>query len=351
MKTHENKTMGIRTAGFLIAMIILSSFTANADGQDRLVRVKDLNGMWKFSIGEREEWTSTNYDDSEWESIKVPAPWEEQGFYGYNGFATYRNTFVLSEDLRDRTLYLILGYVDDVDETFINGKKVGSTGSMPPSYVTAYNAKRKYYLPKEYLNFGGKNTITVKVYDSYQAGGIVSGSVGIYASENDMDLDINLLGTWKFRTGDDLARKNVNYNDSQWDKIFVPGRWEDQGYRDYDGYAWYRKSFVYNKPIDDEKVVLVLGKVDDLDQVYINGVLVGSTGTFTSNPGQALQTELQYQAFRGYYIPVSLLKKGENTIAVRIFDGQGEGGIYEGPVGILSQKKYIAYWRNKASTY
>ena len=88
----ENKTLGIRTAGFLIAMIILSSFTANADGQDRLVRVKDLNGMWKFSIGEREEWTSTNYDDSEWESIKVPAPWEEQGFNGYDGYAWYRKT-------------------------------------------------------------------------------------------------------------------------------------------------------------------------------------------------------------------------------------------------------------------
>ncbi len=351
MKTLANLYRVKKIAGIWVLLICIN-FPLFSAGPDKLTKVKDLTGTWKFSIGEREEWVLPEFDDSDWELIKVPSPWEEQGFHGYNGFAFYRKSFVLDETLKGRTLYLVLGYIDDVDETYLNGKKIGSTGSMPPSIATAYNAKRVYYIPENYLNFGRKNTISVKVYDSQQAGGIVSGNIGIYSSLNDMSLDINLQGQWKFKTGDDLARKETNYNDSEWNKIFVPGKWEDQGYRDFDGYAWYRRSFSYSGNFSEEKVVLMLGKIDDLDQVFINGVLVGSTGTLTTSPGQPHPTSNEYQALRGYYIPVNLLKKNQkNSIAVRVYDRYGGGGIYEGPVGFISQKKYIEFWRNRKERY
>jgi sialate O-acetylesterase len=54
--------------------------------------------------------------------------------------------------------------------------------------------------------------------------------------------------------------------------------------------------------------------------------------------------------FRGYYIPAGFLKKGQKyVISVRVLDKGGVGGVYEGPVGILSQAKYIDYWRNNKS--
>jgi hypothetical protein len=314
-------------------------------GQGELTLLQNLKGTtWLFSIGINEEWISPKFNDNNWETIKVPSAWEDQGFNGYNGYAFYRKKITIPSIYKGRMLYVNLGYVDDVDETYLNGHKIGSTGGFPPDYVTAVYAERKYYCPEEYINFDGSNTIAIKVYDSNGPGGIVSGDVGLYGSKNSINFDVNLQTAWKFRTGDDLRYKDLDYNDSGWEEILVPAYWDDQGYRDYDGYAWYRKSIIYKG--STAKMVIVMGKIDDIDQVYINGTLVGSTGDFPSRPGARASATSEVYAFRGYYIPDGLLKENQkNVIAVRVYDKDGPGGIYEGPVGLLTQTKYIEYWR------
>ncbi len=52
------------------------------------------------------------------------------------------------------------------------------SGGFPPNYVTAYDAHREYYLPKEILK-EGKNTIAIRVYDAQLEGGIIRGAVGL----------------------------------------------------------------------------------------------------------------------------------------------------------------------------
>jgi sialate O-acetylesterase len=315
-------------------------------GEENLSLLQNLKGNWQFSIGINEEWVSPKFDDSKWETIKVPSPWEDQGFNGYNGFAFYRKKISISSNYKGRMLYLNMGYIDDVDEVYLNGHKIGSTGSFPPNYSTAYNAERIYYIPEENINFDGSNLIAVKVYDSYNEGGIVSGEIGLYGGKTAVNMDVNLQTSWKFQPGDDMRRKEADYDDSGWGEIFVPAKWEDQGYRDYDGYAWYRKSIIYKGSSDNDKMVIVMGKIDDIDQVYINGIMVGSTGQFPGRSGDDVSTGEEYNAFRGYYIPDGLLKKNQkNVIAVRVLDTGGVGGIYEGPVGIMTQTKYIDYWR------
>jgi hypothetical protein len=342
------KFLKFRTAEtFLItALIFLFSQTGKANpAEDNLVLLKNLTGRWQFSIGINNEWISPKFDDSNWESIHVPSPWEDQGFNGYNGYAFYRKKIEIPSVYKDRMLYLNMGYIDDVDEVYLNGHKIGASGSFPPNYNTAYNAERIYYIPPEDINFDGSNLIAVKVYDSYDQGGIVSGDIGLYGGKTSVNLDMNLQSLWKFQTGDDLRRKESDFDDSGWPEIFVPAKWEDQGYRDYDGYAWYRKKFTFQVNNDD-KMVLLMGKIDDIDQVYINGVLVGSTGKFPAKKWDDVSTGGEWTAFRGYYIPDGLLRKNQsNVIAVRVLDTGGDGGIYEGPVGIISQTKYIEYWR------
>jgi hypothetical protein len=307
--------------------------------------LQSLKGNWAFSIGINNDWISPSYNDNSWETIKVPSAWEDQGFNGYNGYACYRKKFTVPSSYKGRMLYLNMGYIDDVDAVYFNGHKIGSSGSFPPSYETAYNAERIYYLPEEYINFDGNNVVVAKVYDSYDAGGIVSGEVGLYGGKPSANFDVSLQTMWKFKPGDDIRRKDPGFDDSMWDEISVPASWEDQGYRDYDGFAWYRKTFTFNGQ-DGEKWVLMMGKIDDIDQVYVNGTLVGSTGTFPVKNRWDVSTGSEYTALRGYYLPVGLLKKGQKVvIAVRVLDTGGVGGIYEGPVGLLSQSKYIDYWR------
>ncbi len=319
--------------------------------EENLVLLQNLKGTWLFSIGINEEWISPKFDDSGWETIKVPSPWEDQGFNGYNGYAFYRKKLTIPSTYKGRMLYLNMGYIDDVDAVYLNGNKIGSTGSFPPNYNTAYDAERIYYIPEQYINFDGSNLIAVKVYDSYDAGGIVDGEIGLYGGKNSVNFEVNLQTTWKFQPGDDPRRKEPDFDDSSWSEIFVPAKWEDQGYRDYDGYAWYRKSFTGGTNIENEKMVLLMGKIDDIDQVYINGTLVGSTGTFPSRNGDDVNPGQAWEAFRGYYIPEGLLKKNQkNVVAVRVLDTGGSGGIYEGPVGITTQTKYIEYWRKIKKT-
>ena len=92
---------------------------------------------------------------------------------------------------------------------------------------------------------------------------------------------------------------------------------------------------------------MVLGKIDDADQLYINGILIGSTGNFPSRTGIRFNVDQEYDAFRGYYIPAGVLKNNQkNVIAVRVYDKGGAGGIYEGPVGLVTQSQYIDFWRS-----
>ncbi len=311
-------------------------------------KIIDLRGEWKFSIGNQDEWAGYWYDDKAWESIKVPSPWENQGFYGYNGYAYYRKNITIPSSYKGYIFYIDLGYIDDVDKVYFNGEHIGTTGAFPPMYSSAYDARRQYYIPENLIRYDQKNVIAVKIYDSHSEGGIVSGNIGIYTSGIRINLDINLQGKWKFKIGDQSIYKKPELDDSHWNTLVVPSYWENQGYKDYDGYAWYRTSFVYKENIDDDMLILMLGKIDDIDEVFVNGVHIGGTGFFEGSAGE---NEKTYDATRGYYFSKNLLKKNQvNIIAVRVLDYKLGGGIYEGPIGIISQKKYIAYWRKKASS-
>lgn len=295
--------------------------------------VADLRGSWAFTVGDDPGWADPNVETTDWDWLKVPGRWENN-YPDYNGYAWYRRTFNLNMVPQRANVVLFLGYIDDVDEVFINGKKVGQSGSFFPEFVTAFNVERRYVVPLSLLKKTG-NVIAVRVYDEYRDGGIVrAGNFGLYYDRELDLLSIDLSGTWKFSTKRFGNMHALNLPDDSWKEIFVPMNWENQGYSDYNGIAFYRKRFLLPASLRGKELYLVLGKIDDFDKVYLNGELIGRVEELDQY--SRFRRDRAYSLMRIYKIPAGLLRS-KNLVSVEVNDTYGMGGIYEGPVGIVTR--------------
>ena len=124
-----------------------------------------LRGPWRFRTGDDPRYAARDFDDETWETIPVPATWEQAGHADYDGSAWYRTRFTLPPTAAG-SARLELGKVDDNDETFVNGTKVGGT--------SGWRAFRRYDVPAAGLNWGGENVLAVHVTDTGGAGGLYS---------------------------------------------------------------------------------------------------------------------------------------------------------------------------------
>ncbi len=299
---------------------------------DRIIL--DLAGNWLFHIGDERQWAAPDLDDSEWDAVAVPSAWENEGYAGYDGYAWYRKHFVLNPEEGFGPLYVDLGRIDDVDEVYLNGRLIGATGHMPPEYKTAYDRFRSYLLPSVLLN-QGDNVLAVRVYDERLEGGILEGSLTIIEPADVPAPLVDLSGNWLFRTGDDPAWKERFVSREGWTTVTVPAPWEPQGFEGYDGFGWYRHVFYLPDSLRREDLALLLGKIDDVDEAYLNGRRIGRTG----NVGNHQDDDWTWQTERVYIPPRNVYRFGEkNVLAVRVFDRMGGGGIHEGPVGFVTQR-------------
>jgi len=139
---------------------------------------------------------------------------------------------------------------------------------------------------------------------------------------------------WKFKTGDNSAWAWAEYDDSAWKTIEAGTNWENQGHETYDGFAWYRQQVfipedLREKAAENGGLILRLARIDDSDVTYFNGQILGSTG------GLPPEYESGYGELRAYTVPMDRVGWGaQNTIAVRVYDGGGGGGIVGNPVSL-----------------
>jgi len=92
----------------------------------------------------------------------------------------------------------------------------------------------------------------------------------------------------------------------------------------------------------------MLGKIDDFDQTFLNGQRIGATGSMPAL-GTQMRLTNDYLQLRAYAIAPELLRKdGDNVLAVRVYDGFFQGGIYDGPIGLVRWDRY-QHWRDRQS--
>ncbi len=152
---------------------------------------------WKFLQGDKQEYIDSALNDYWWKDISPLTVWERQGFQGYDGHAWYRVKVVIPEKMRKNAyryggLMLNLGKIDDADETFFNGHRIGATGQMPPDYEGAYDVPRSYLIPPDYVQWGKKNTVAVRVYDAGGDGGLYGGPAELTNRGNPDLLDLKV---------------------------------------------------------------------------------------------------------------------------------------------------------------
>jgi alpha-galactosidase len=139
----------------------------------------------------------------------------------------------------------------------------------------------------------------------------------------------------RFNTGDSAAWSTLTYNDSQWKSLHTGQVWQEQGFDEYHGYAWYRihvviPSSLRNSGYWKDSLRIFLAHVNDVDATYLNGVKIGKTGAFPEDEGGYVS---KWPAVREYHVAVNnpaIHWDGDNVIAVRDYDGGGSGGIFMG---------------------
>ena len=132
---------------------------------------------------------------------------------------------------------------------------------------------------------------------------------------------ISLSGTWKITLDDSVDYSLFDYDDTAWDTIPLPGEIvpyaiSKQG--KVRGVCWLRKKFNLDDSRDD--FGLILGRIANADETYLNGERIGGMGEFPPHDFS------MWNFPRNYFLPDRHLRRGgENVIAVRVaFNVTGE---------------------------
>jgi len=160
---------------------------------------------------------------------------------------------------------------------------------------------------------------------------------------------INLPKDVKFKFGDSPEWANPAFNDSDWVNQQL-----GKSFRKDSSYAWYRIKIIIPASMKTTKgkgLKLNLGKIDDADQTFFNGKLIGEMGTFPPN------YTTQWDKSRTYTISEKDVQwDKENLIAIRIYNLVGGMGMWTGdpyytiePIGWIDEVSVKQGYRDDAS--
>ncbi|MEO8615243.1 MAG: glycoside hydrolase family 2 TIM barrel-domain containing protein [Luteolibacter sp.] len=211
-------------------------------GKSPVPELPVVTGQWRFQKGDKTEWKVPVFDDGKWQLVTLPDTWEHHSDYqDYNAYGWFRRRLEIPAECKGKDFDLLLGRIDDVDETFLNGKRIGGTGSFPPDFSTAWSEQRRYRVPASLVRGDGSDMLAVRVFDQ-------SGNGGIF----------------------EAAAKTIRVGP------FDPGQSQGAGYTGHvvGGTGWYRKHFKLDEA--NKRVAVRFDGVYMNADVWINGQLLGN---------------------------------------------------------------------------
>ncbi|MFK5924086.1 MAG: c-type cytochrome [Verrucomicrobiota bacterium] len=151
---------------------------------------------------------------ADWQNIAVPGAWENSALKktkAYDGYAWYRTWFMPdnsffnkhARNLFEESVNINIRGLADAHEIFVNGKKIGIGGQMPPQFKSGKDEYYRHKVPPGTLKKGQWNQIAIRVYNHSGPGGFVTEAPFIMS----YFAECNLEGPWQFRLGDDASWK------------------------------------------------------------------------------------------------------------------------------------------------
>jgi sialate O-acetylesterase len=202
-----NASLGGSPAEAWLSEDALLQFPGYLEAARRFRDTKYVEEILEKDISLREEWCrnitqqdiglmepeksfyTTEYDASDWDEMKVPSYWEEEGIGSFNGVVWFRKVINLTAQMAEQKAVLRMGNILDEDTVYINGKEVGT---LPMQYIP-----RRYEVPEGVLKEGA-NIIVVRVVNYSGKGGFYKEKP--YCLEFERD-NIDLIGKWQYRIG------------------------------------------------------------------------------------------------------------------------------------------------------
>jgi sialate O-acetylesterase len=180
----------------------LTTFKRTAQNPDSAQRVAAAQEQrWREAFEKMDQglsaspaWSAETLRDADWKTIPIPSLWENTVLPDFDGVVWLRKEVDISESDVGKPATLSLGKIDDADETYINGKRIGG--------IHQWNADRRYEVSAGVLK-SGKNTIAVRVLDTGGGGGLYSDAAEINLTVG--GTTVPLSGTWKYRVAMNLA--------------------------------------------------------------------------------------------------------------------------------------------------
>jgi DUF1680 family protein len=140
----------------------------------------------KFKYGDDIAWASATFNDRDWEKKKLG-----EAFYFENktdNYGWFRIKVVIPSSIKLQAeqgngVQLSLGKIDDIDQTFFNGKQLGQTGSFPPNYESKSQISRQYTIPVKEVQWDMENIIAVRSFSPDSWMGLYDGPYQLAAAQ------------------------------------------------------------------------------------------------------------------------------------------------------------------------
>lgn len=148
---------------------------------------------WHAHAGDGSEPWRPEAPAADWPPVPEPMRnWKTWGvpvLANHDGMVWFRRSVELTAEQAARRASLSLGGIDEVDETWVNGRVIRNT--------FGWGSERVYPLPAGTLH-AGRNTVVVNVLSTWDAGGMI-GPADKLALVLDDGTKVSLAGEWHYR--------------------------------------------------------------------------------------------------------------------------------------------------------